>query len=263
MKKISKIWNIPEDELRLMVEEANSMRELIEKVGLNATSGSNDITVKRCLNYYNIDWKSLVLRGVTHSGSKRNRELSDDELFTENCKHSRKTIKKRIIEKDLIPYKCSICGMDAVWQNRPLTLILDHINGIRNDNRLINLRFVCGNCNLQLETTNGNNNSERRKELRKELSEVPPSVHVNTCPLCGGIKKSKYSKVCSKCSMKKSTKKPSKDVLVNELLNASLVQIGKKYGVSDNSVRRWLKSYGLPVYYKDIKKLRETYSEVV
>jgi len=39
------------------------------------------------------------------------------------------------------------------WQNKPLTLILDHINGNNKDHRLENLRWVCPNCNQQLETT--------------------------------------------------------------------------------------------------------------
>jgi len=33
-----------------------------------------------------------------------------------------------------------------------MTLILDHINGVNNDNRLENLRIVCPNCNATLDT---------------------------------------------------------------------------------------------------------------
>ena len=40
-----------------------------------------------------------------------------------------------------------------IWQGKPLTLILDHINGKNNDDRLENLRWVCPNCNRQLPTT--------------------------------------------------------------------------------------------------------------
>ena len=45
-------------------------------------------------------------------------------------------------------------------QGKALTLILDHINGRNHDDRLENLRWVCPNCNQQLDTTNGRN---RRK----------------------------------------------------------------------------------------------------
>ena len=51
-------------------------------------------------------------------------------------------------------------------------MILDHINGYNHDNRLENLRWVCPNCNYQLDTTNGKN--------------VNHGVHtINTCIDCG------------------------------------------------------------------------------
>lgn len=58
------------------------------------------------------------------------------------------------IHKD---YKCEICGMDGIWNGKPLVLVLDHINGNPNDNRYENLRFVCPNCNSQLPTFTGRN----------------------------------------------------------------------------------------------------------
>jgi hypothetical protein len=39
-----------------------------------------------------------------------------------------------------------------MWQSKTLTLVLDHINGVNNDNRLKNLRFLCPNCNSQTKT---------------------------------------------------------------------------------------------------------------
>ena len=38
-----------------------------------------------------------------------------------------------------------------------LTLQLDHINGINNDNRKENLRFLCPNCHSQTNTFAGKN----------------------------------------------------------------------------------------------------------
>jgi len=54
-------------------------------------------------------------------------------------------------------YECSICGQEPFWNGKELTLILDHINGVHTDDRLENLRWVCPNCNYQLDTTNGKN----------------------------------------------------------------------------------------------------------
>ena len=42
--------------------------------------------------------------------------------------------------------------MTDEWQGKPITLQLDHINGIHDDNRIENLRIVCPNCHSQTPT---------------------------------------------------------------------------------------------------------------
>lgn len=78
--------------------------------------------------------------------------LSNEEVFVENSTYARHHIKKRVIEESLIPYECFSCGNKGVWMEKPLPLILDHINGVNNDNRIENLRFACSNCDSQLHT---------------------------------------------------------------------------------------------------------------
>lgn len=78
--------------------------------------------------------------------------FDDDKVFTENSTYARHNLKKRIIQQEMIPYKCFECGNKGEWMEKPLPLILDHINGINNDNRIENLRFLCSNCDSQLPT---------------------------------------------------------------------------------------------------------------
>lgn len=69
---------------------------------------------------------------------------------------SRASVRRRIIKEELLPYKCSICGISK-WYGKSLSLNLDHINGIANDHRLENLRWICPNCDSQSSTFAGRN----------------------------------------------------------------------------------------------------------
>lgn len=82
---------------------------------------------------------------------KSNKRL-DADVFIENSDYARHHIKKRIIEQEMIPYECFNCGNKGEWMGKPLPLILDHKNGVNNDNRIENLRFACSNCDSQLPT---------------------------------------------------------------------------------------------------------------
>jgi hypothetical protein len=50
-----------------------------------------------------------------------------------------------------------------VWNDKPIKLILDHRNGNNSDNRTENLRFLCPNCESQLDTRGGANKGRVEK----------------------------------------------------------------------------------------------------
>ena len=79
---------------------------------------------------------------------------------------------------------------------------------------------------------------------------------MSLCPICGKSKE-KTAKYCVKCYLqikKSNSLKPTKDILSKQITQLSFVSIGKLYGVSDNAVRKWCKSYDLPYKRKDIKQ---------
>ncbi|HEY1653562.1 MAG TPA: HNH endonuclease signature motif containing protein [Candidatus Tumulicola sp.] len=72
---------------------------------------------------------------------------------------SRTNIKRRLLAAGIFKNMCSECSLQA-WLGQPLTIQIDHINGVRNDHRLENLRMLCPNCHSQTETY-GKRNSKR------------------------------------------------------------------------------------------------------
>lgn len=89
-------------------------------------------------------------------------KLSNEEVFIEKSTYARHLIKNRVIKQKLIEYKCCECGNEGTWMGKPLTLQLDHENGISDDHRLSNLRFICANCHSQTDTYAGKNSKGMR-----------------------------------------------------------------------------------------------------
>lgn len=129
-------------------EEINScvsMWELCEKLGYKNRSG----------NTYTLVRKRLSEAGLTipkYSSSRcQGKAYSLDQIFCENSTYDRSTLRQRVIKEKVLDYECQSCGIVS-WNGSPLSLQLDHINGINNDNRLDNLRFLCPNCHSQTKT---------------------------------------------------------------------------------------------------------------
>lgn len=80
----------------------------------------------------------------------------NDEIFIEYSGYTNELVKGRIFKDQIIEYKCYECKITD-WNNKPITLELDHINGVNNDHRLENLRFLCPNCHSQTDTYKGRN----------------------------------------------------------------------------------------------------------
>ena len=145
----AKIDEFTVEELTQLTQESNSFNELILKLGYATRSGSNHNTVKDRLDRYNIDY--------SHFNNLNRIERTEENVFIENSTATQKVLRHWYTKGEYTEYVCSICGMEPVWQGKPLVLILDHINGCNTDDRLENLRWVCPNCNMQLPTTNRRN----------------------------------------------------------------------------------------------------------
>ncbi len=89
-------------------------------------------------------------------------------------KHNRLVVEGRSSNKVARRYlqenfnHCNECGIPKFWNNKPLTLQCDHIDGDCTNNQLSNLRLLCPNCHTQTKTygsknTNNPHGIEKRK----------------------------------------------------------------------------------------------------
>jgi hypothetical protein len=98
------------------------------------------------------------------SGEDRVFNLVFSSIVTEELPHHPITAKIHL--KMFYGDRCSICNLDK-WLDKPLLLILDHIDGDASNWHITNLRLVCSNCDAQLPTykfKNKGNGRFKRKE---------------------------------------------------------------------------------------------------
>jgi hypothetical protein len=146
------------EQLISAVKSSASFRQVLDK--LNLTGGGSQATIKKAVNDLGIDTShftgQLWSKGKTALDDARLTKKNIDGFFTENSVVSPAYIRKLLLKHKLIPYKC-VCGIEDIWQETPISLQLDHIDGDRKNNSLDNLRFMCPNCHSQTPTYGGKN----------------------------------------------------------------------------------------------------------
>lgn len=241
--------NFTKEELIDIVSKSSCMRDVVKKLGYSCNSGSNYSTIRKRLEKYNIS--------TEHFCYKKPQERSRDNIFIYNSTASQATLRRWYL-KESDSSRCEICGQNIQWNGKQLTMILDHINGNKKDNRLCNLRWICPNCDSQLDTYAGRN----LKNLNRNLYKAN-----NCCIDCGKIISKKAIR-CIKCnnklridaidnSIRKVSNRPNKEDLYNIILqNPNFSNIGNLYGVSDNAIRKWCKDYKIPYHTKDYQMIK-------
>lgn len=243
--KRSIIWSLTKDQLIDAISKSNTLTGVLRILNLSIKCGYSKI-LKKKLEFEGIDYSHIKL-GVGHNLGKKIYKYRTplEDMLTENSNFSRCQLKKRLLAENIILNKCYICGIPPIWNDKKLVMVLDHINGISNDNRLENLRMLCPNCNSQQETFSGKHNkiSEELKKPRK-----------NKCPHCER-EKAVNSKSCFRCVRFSKThiEKPTKEQLKTDLESMNFAKIGRKYNVSPTTIMRWSKMY--EIYDNSIKIL--------
>lgn len=156
------------------------------------------------------------------------------------AKGGRKTqsIKSKLLYEGLIERKCSKCQR-VEWLGKPIPLELHHKDGNHDNVELSNLELLCPNCHSLTSTYRGRNCKKIYRCVCCDNIVAGPNRHCKSC--------------AAKLRVKLVSRKVDKETLINDLFAIkNFSAIGRKYGVTDNAVRKWCKSYGLPTHTRDI-----------
>ena len=157
MKKYSRKRKWDAGELGGAVSESTSIRQVIFKLGL-IPSGGNYVQVKKYINEYDLKTNHFKGKGWSKGLSgigKPKIPLSD--ILKVNSDFQSYKLKNRLYKEGLKSPKCEECGWQKKRFDGKIPVELDHINGIRSDNRLKNLRILCPNCHSLKNTHRGLN----------------------------------------------------------------------------------------------------------
>jgi len=149
-EKLNKIFNsLPKQRAIELMKESCNIGDFLGKID-ERKGGSGYKRFYEYCSKYNIDYKQHFKYGER---SKINLNKKTEDILVETSTFvSTNRLKQRLYREKILEEKCVLCGNDGTWMGKKLSLQLDHINGISNDNRLENLRILCPNCHAQTDT---------------------------------------------------------------------------------------------------------------
>lgn len=241
---MSKISDIDIEELKDMIATSNSFKELQVKIGYSPNSGRVRNIIETYCKENNISLNNII------SQAPQRIERTPENTFIEHSTASQAVLRRLYFKGNYSEYKCSICGQEPFWNGKELTLTLDHINGHNTDDRLENLRWVCPNCDRQLDTFGSKNilnSQEQRINAAKKWY----------CQSCGK-EITHDATLCPECyalSQRKVADRPNAEELTALLKQnkGNFTAVGRIFNVTDNTIRKWCKGYSLPFHSADYK----------
>lgn len=200
------------------------MSDVITLLGMSPRSAQNHVRMRAHIERLGLSIIHFeIIRGVRT-------QKSLDEVLVAGRLTDSGSLRKRLIRAGYKKAECEECGLSE-WRGEPIALELDHINGVHDDNRLVNLRILCPNCHSLTPTWRGRNIKKMRA----------PSQTMCEC----GSRKSRQASVCASCHSATHQTKiewPSYEALEALAREKGFSAAGRTLGVSDNAIRKRLRS---------------------
>jgi hypothetical protein len=139
-----------EETLREIVAVSTSVKEVVRRLGISPVGG-NHTHISRRIATLGIDTSHFVTRSARPKGSR-------GDLLSLRSPQDGRVPGRRLLQQLLrrgVPETCALCGTGPEWNQKPLRLEVDHINGDWWDNRPGNLQLLCPNCHAVTDTYRG------------------------------------------------------------------------------------------------------------
>lgn len=233
---------------RQAIAEALCWRDALRALGY-ASKGGNPETLKKYVRKWGIS-TSHFDPDIGRKRAGKRRLIPLDEALVRDSSYPRGHLKERLYKNGLKRRRCEICGQEELWRGLRMSLILDHINGVSNDHRLENLRIICPNCAATLATHCGRNLPPERVCVGCGSSFAPRYVQHRYCSqACWGAIRARPDfsgrGACRGIAHpdRRKVERPPHDQLLAELEALGWCAVGRKYGVSDKAIRKWVRQY--------------------
>lgn len=226
------LYGYSKSALQEAVKTSFSYTEVCKKLDKVSSGATHKIIKKRIVDY-EIDTSHF---DPWRNNRGRQKKKPIEEYLVEGSSITSSNLKEKLYKARLKERQCEMpdCDQGEIWKGKKISLILDHINGVNDDNRLENLRIVCPNCNAALPThCKGSKvfektDSKAQKRKEKLVSERKQNRGRTDAEVKASIRQRK-------------AERPPLSQLRKEVYEMGYSSTGRKYGVSDNAVRKWLK----------------------
>lgn len=186
-------------------------------LGRQPDTGSQTHIAKRA-KAFGLTWSHFPgqahLKGKIALNKKKIEEFLKKDFFVRSH-----YLKLRLFAEGLKKQQCEKCE-STMWMGEKIVLELDHIDNDHLNNELENLMILCPNCHA-LKT--------RKAYVKRKKIKIKKEID--------------RKKIYKERHYLRKVVRPNKDILLNEIIELGYCATGRKYGVSDNAIRKWKKDY--------------------
>lgn len=255
--------------LKQAIENSNSIKGILAYLGMSS-SGDAYKNVRKWIEWHDLELPKWYRPAFVPK--------TLEEKLQKGTNVTSSTLLLALVEAGLKTQRCEICNQENIWRGKPLTLHLDHIDGDHDNNLLENLRVLCPHCHQQTPTFGGRNINKPKKkyfcpcgnEKKKDNKYCKSDCSFRSTSRAAATRNSRVKKKyfckcgnergkkaigCNACYLKNKktmikdsqTQWPPVEELIILLETQSYVSLAKTLGVSDNAIRKRIRSSGLEV----------------